>query len=1424
MRLHTEIILLVGAISLSIGVLSAVLVSAIMHEALERELEGKAVAIVQTMAEQMTPRIINRDVVSVRETLQEIVRRTEDVDFAFVVGFEHEIFAHSFDGGFPRELLRSQARHDIVRASAPHLCSYSTEAGPVLMVGYPLIDGMTAHVHVGLNQTDALNQIRRLRNQILFVAICFALLGTLVGMALSRRITRPIGRLSESMRSFAEGKVEGEMTPAGGQEMVELAQSFNWMIAERTRARERIEHLNLSLRAVRNVNQLITHEKDRDKLINGACENLTQNRGYYHAWVVLLDESKRLLTAAESGLGERFERVIELLKQGELTPCGQAALAQNGILAVEDVGSECKGCPLSSPHSNNGAFVTRLEYRGKIYGLLGVSIRSQLTSDEEERSLFTELADDIAFALYNMELEEERKRAVAALRESEERYRAVVEDTPVLICRFVPGGEISFVNEAYCKYFAKTPEDLVGQTFLSLIPEADREAVMANISALTVESPVRSHEHQVIAPGGEIRWQRWANRALFDALGQIVAYQSIGEDITERKRAEESLRAERDRLRSLMDGLSATQIGVDIVGVDYRVISQNQVLLDRFGDLTGKLCYEGYMGFEEPCDFCPMTKAIEGNRVESVELTAADGRSYQLLSAPFPDPDGTVDKVIEVVVDTTERKRAEEALGQSEERFRAMFETMTSGVAVYEAVDNGEDFVFKDFNRAGEQIDRAKREDIIGKRVTECFPGVKALGLLEVFQRVWKTGKPQHHPVSLYKDERIIGWRENSIYRLPSGEIVAIYDDVTERKQAEEALRRLAMIAEQAGEGIAAADLDGNLTFVNSAWARMHGYEPAELIGEHLSVFHNEEQLKCEVMPFNEEVERSGYHAGEIGHVRRDGTPFPAEMTSTLLRDAKGKPVGLIGFVTDITERKRAEEALRESEKRYRLLAENISDMVWVRDLETMKSLYMSPSAARLTGFSSDEAMSRTIADALTPGSLRIAQEALKEETELEESQKEKDLHRSRTLELEMRCKDRSTVWTETRMTFLRDENDKAIAILGVSRDITERKQAEERLLQAQKMEGIGRLAGGIAHDFNNLLTSIVGNLTLLKMDIPEDYLPNEEISEISRAAIRASDLTQQLLAFSRKQLVAPQVMALNEAIKGMTKMLRRLIREDIEILTFLEHDLPAINADPTQVEQVILNLALNGRDAMPHGGKLTIETDSVVLDEEYRRTHPEVEPGPYVVLVVTDTGAGMDAETMSHVFEPFYTTKQMGRGTGLGLSTVYGIVKQSGGSISVYSEKGRGACFNVYFPAVGEKAVRLKKMERKTVSIVGRGESILVVEDEEPVMALVERVLSGAGYDVKVAADCEQAIALAQDLRESLDLLLTDVVMPDMGGRDLVEVIGNVCPTLRTLFMSGYTHNVIAHSGVLDEGVEFISKPFSPESLLRKVREVLDK
>jgi len=395
-------------------------------------------------------------------------------------------------------------------------------------------------------------------------------------------------------------------------------------------------------------------------------------------------------------------------------------------------------------------------------------------------------------------------------------------------------------------------------------------------------------------------------------------------------------------------------------------------------------------------------------------------------------------------------------------------------------------------------------------------------------------------------------------------------------------------------------------------------------------------------------------------------------------------------------------------------------------------------------------------------------------------------------------------------------------SVIWIARDITERKLLEEQFRQSQKMEAIGRLAGGIAHDFNNLLTAIIGYSQVVLSRLEEDDAIRWQIKEIEKAGRFAASLTNQLLAFSRKQLLQPRVLDLNSVILGIEKMLHRLIGEDVEMIVKLNPQLGNVKADPGQIEQVIMNLAVNARDAMLTGGKLTIETDNVVLDETYASQHANVSPGPYALLAISDSGTGMDKETQARIFEPFFTTKELGKGTGLGLSTVFGIVKQSGGHIWLYSELGSGTTFKVYLPLVDQPTQTIDVAVPQVETLTGT-ETILLVEDEEMVRTLTKEVLLSKGYKVLEAEDATNALELYEQHNETIHLIITDVVMPRISGRSLVETIKLSQPEIKVLYMSGYTDNAIVHHGVIDEGTAFLQKPFTPDGLARKVREVLD-
>jgi two-component system, cell cycle sensor histidine kinase and response regulator CckA len=635
-------------------------------------------------------------------------------------------------------------------------------------------------------------------------------------------------------------------------------------------------------------------------------------------------------------------------------------------------------------------------------------------------------------------------------------------------------------------------------------------------------------------------------------------------------------------------------------------------------------------------------------------------------------------------------------------------------------------------------------------------------------------------------------------------------------RRSAEALRNQHEMLNAIVEGTTAAtyvkDLQGRYLLMNSAGATLLGKSVSEIIGkDDLALLSGESAW--EIIARDRETIESGVMQTYEQDISRDGVTRTLLSTKGPLRDAQGRIAGVVGSSLDITERYRAIEALAESEERFRTIFDG--SPIGMAVIGTDGSIVASNSACRqMLNLKEDTLRGVAIFDELTHPDDRAAdaarfQQLIRGEIEYDRREKRYIL------------RDGRRVFADLHLYLVRDKRGAARYLIGISVDITERKSLETQLRQAQRMETIGRLAGGVAHDFNNLLMVIKGYCELLlNRENTGDGL--QQLERISKAADQAASLTQQLLAFGRKQVLQPKVFNLNTLVWNAEKMLRRLISEDVEMVTATAKNLGAIKADPGQIDQVILNLVINARDAMPKGGTLTLETANVELDESYAQGHLGAVPGSYVMLAVTDNGLGMDDETQAHIFEPFFTTKELGKGTGLGLSMVYGIVKQSGGYIWVHSAPGKGSSFRVYLPRVFEHEQEIASPFPAAQSLAGK-ETILLVEDDPLVRGLALEILKSRGYSVLVAERPDAALEICRRHGGKINLVLTDVIMPGMNGREMADEILAMRPEVGVLFMSGYTDTAVMRNGNGGKLTSFLQKPFSPTVLGRKVREMLD-
>lgn len=772
--------------------------------------------------------------------------------------------------------------------------------------------------------------------------------------------------------------------------------------------------------------------------------------------------------------------------------------------------------------------------------------------------------------------------------------------------------------------------------------------------------------------------------------------------------------------------------------------------------------------------------------------------------------------VLGMLVDITESKRAEAEIQRTTDLLRAIAEWTPDAVFVKDHVGR-----YLLFNPAAARFVGRRVEDVIGRDDTELFDPEGARLVMDRDRAVMASGEiDTGEEVLTAAGVTRTFLATKAPYRDKQGNVIGVIGisrDITQRKQAEAErdylLARLRLQFERMPLGGLLTDADFRIIDWNSAAERIFGYSKEEVLGMGPPF---EKIVPQTWWPQEsgilQRIKSGDMMANSVNeNLTKDGRVIICEWNNTPLLDAAGQFMGMFSIAQDITDRRDAEQALRLRDRAIQAVTQGI--LITDPAQADNPIIYVSPSFEKLTGYTTSEVLGRNCR--FLQGPATDPETAARVRKAIREAQPCK-------VEILNYRKDGTSFWNELSISPVTDDLGRLTHFVGSQADVTSRRKLEEQLRQVQKMEAVGRLAGGVAHDFNNLLTIINGYSELILDGLPASDPLVDYVEQIRRAGDRAAEMTKQLLAFSRKQMQQPVVLDMNSLIRETEKLLHRLIGADIELVLDLKSDLWKINADKGQMEQIIMNLILNARDAMPSGGSLVVATNNVELDENFASMHSEARAGKYVLLAVCDTGCGMDKETLARVFEPFFTTKDADKGTGLGLATVYGIVKQCDGHIDVYSEPGLGTTFKVYLPING--ADDTAAITPLALTEPRRGnEVILLVEDESGVRSLATQILISNGYHVLEAGNGQEALAAIEQSAREIELVITDVVMPGMGGRQLIERIRDRLPDAKVLFMSGYTEDAIVRHGILSSEAEFLQKPFTATALKAKVREILD-
>ncbi len=1025
-----------------------------------------------------------------------------------------------------------------------------------------------------------------------------------------------------------------------------------------------------------------------------------------------------------------------------------------------------------------------------------------------------------------------------------DRYESLVDESPLAIVRLDPEGRVLGWNRAAEVTFGWTAAEVLGKNLQTANPDK-KEEMQANIRKLKAGESINGFVTHRRRKDGTPVPVRLFMYPLRDKQGKVVELVGMYEDLTDTVRISEQLQEKQERLDMALEAAHAGTWSWDLTKNEFEW-DEHLVKLFAAGDIESGKRHAFFLEAVEPQDIERLRKVTdevirEGGRLsETYRIHCADGRvlHINLRGDVIRDSDGVPVRMVGISMDETELVEAALALKNKTDELDTFFNVAPDLFCIADT----KGFIHR-LNPAWTKVLGFPVKEMEGRRFMEFVHPEDVDATLIELRRLGQ-GKPVSNFINRYRCKdgtyRWIEWRSVPYYE---NLIFAAARDITDRIETDRRIMETRDRAQKyfdiAGVILLVLDSTGRIADLNQTGCRILGHRRENVLG--LDWFDN-------FLPARDRESVRDYFgqimSGKIGLVEyHENVILNAKSQerliawhNTQIRGDDGRVAFTLSSGEDITDRKQAEDALLRSERTLESILRTIPDIVYRLDPEG-KILFIND-AVRSYGYTPEEMLGRGILEFVHPEDRQKAVYRINERRTHE--------RRTRALEVRLLQKSGDSVEMEVQSAGVEQEqpvflidaeglyqteqphSDNFIGTQGVARDITERKKLEQQqrelelmLSHSQKMESVGRLAGGVAHDFNNLLTVIIGSLELAKISNSRSGGSGDDsLEDALKAAERARDLTRQLLAFGHKQVLSVTNVSLNEAVLGFTKILSRVIGENIRVETFLRAAPDRVEADISQLEQVLLNLAVNARDAMSEGGILTLETGNACLDEEYARTHPGAVAGDYIMLAVSDTGCGMNEDLRRRIFEPFFTTKKIGLGTGLGLSMVYGIVKQHGGNIWVYSEEGIGSTFKLYLPrsASGSQA---SSNQPRPASRRAEGETVLVVEDDSTVRETLRQLLGHLGYRALIAADASEAMVLARD-NSPLHVLLTDVILQGDTGRDVFDKVRAFHPGVHPVFMSGYTDDVIATHGVLDQGVLFLQKPFNAETLHRKLREAL--